>query len=95
VFLILSPFAKKAAIGIFGRDLLQDRKLKPLLQELIGKSRFKPFECVGTVTESRVALLLQKQNDHPMLHVWDSHNALPKSFARLLRSFIDSKQGTI
>jgi len=95
VFLILSPFAgQKQTVRIFKKNLLEDKKLKPLLEELTGKKRFKPFECVGTVAESRAAIALQKQKkkDHPMLNAWDSYNALPQPFARLLRSFVDRKR---
>lgn len=86
VFLMLTPFAgEKQTIDIFKKNLLKDRKLKPLLEELTGKKRFKPFECVGTAAETKVALLLQKKKDHPMLRAWNSKHFLPPQFERILK----------
>ncbi|MBI1984965.1 MAG: hypothetical protein HYS60_02530, partial [Candidatus Wildermuthbacteria bacterium] len=54
VFLALSPFAgEKATINIFKKDLLRDKTLKPLLGDLTGKRKFKPFVSVGTIKESK------------------------------------------
>ena len=51
-FIILTPFI---GIGktteIFGKNLLDDISLKPLFDELTGKTAEKPFECVRTVEE--------------------------------------------
>ena len=59
VFMVLYPFLKKKEIlKIFGKNLFQDKKLLPLLQQLIGERGFKPFECVGTRSECRKALKL-------------------------------------
>ena len=59
IFAILYPFVdEKKLIEIFGQNLFENRKLLPLMQELIGEKGFKPFECVGTKKESQVALLL-------------------------------------
>jgi len=56
-YLILSPYLpEKQLIKIFGKNLLKDKKLRPLLKSLIGKGKHKPFECVGTYQESRLAL---------------------------------------
>ena len=56
VFAILYPFIdEKKLIKIFGQNLFGKRKLLPLMLELIGERRFKPFECVGTKKESLVA----------------------------------------
>ena len=91
VFLMLTPFAgKKQTINIFKKNLLKDRKLKPLLEELTGKKRFKPFECVGTTAETKVALLLQKKKDHPMLRAWNTMHFLPLKFERILKKAISS-----
>jgi len=49
---------KKEILKIFGKNLFQDKKLLPLLQQLIGERGFKPFECVGTKKESLSALYL-------------------------------------
>jgi len=89
VFLILYPFlGKKQTTEIFHKDLLKDKKLKPLLDELTGKKRFKPFECVGTAAETRVTLMLQKNVNHPMLHAWNKQHFLPKKFEQILEKAI-------
>lgn len=57
VFLILAPFVERGKlVGIFGQNLLAREDLWGLLEELLGMRNFKPFECVGTSEESRVAL---------------------------------------
>ena len=92
VFLALYPFmGKKRTVAIFKKDLLEDRKLKPLLDELTGKRKFKPFECVGTIEESKAALALAlgKIHDHKILHTWNSQHFLPSVFQKLLRRAID------
>ncbi len=58
-YLILSPYLpEKQLLKIFGKNLLKDKKLLPLLKKLTGKNGIKPFECVGTYQESRSALKL-------------------------------------
>jgi UDP-N-acetyl-alpha-D-muramoyl-L-alanyl-L-glutamate epimerase len=57
VFLALAPFVeRRRLIGIFGADLFDDLRSLIGYRELLGLSGFKPFECVGEVLESRVAL---------------------------------------
>ncbi len=43
-------------IKIFGQDLYENQELLPILEELAGEKRFKPFECVGTYDEVKTAL---------------------------------------
>lgn len=58
-FIILSPFLPSEEVTqIFGRDLLQDEELIPVLDQLTGNAREKPFECIGTVNEVNEALRL-------------------------------------
>lgn len=45
-------------INIFGQNLFAKKELLPLFQELWGEKKFKPFDCVGTPTEVKAALLL-------------------------------------
>lgn len=45
-------------INLFGHNLFADKELLPLFQELWGEKKFKPFDCVGTPTEVKAALLL-------------------------------------
>ncbi|MBU3964646.1 hypothetical protein KJ562_02935 [Patescibacteria group bacterium] len=54
VFSALYAFVeKKDMIKIFGKNLFEDKKLVPLMEQLIGEKAFKPFECVGTISESK------------------------------------------
>lgn len=56
-FIILSPYiSKKKLVEIFGKDLLDDKKLLGSLKKLTGISKIKPFECVGTIDEVNYAL---------------------------------------
>lgn len=58
-FSLMSAFNGLATMKkIFGRNLLADKKLLPLFQELWGEKRIKPFDCVGTPEEVKAALLL-------------------------------------
>jgi hypothetical protein len=57
VFLALAPFMPRARLSaIFGADLLADPLQVPGYLELLGIDAHKPFECVGEVEESLVAL---------------------------------------
>jgi len=59
VYATLYPFLeKKELLKIFGRDIFQNKKLLPIMKSLIGQGRPKPFECVGTKKESRLAFYL-------------------------------------
>ena len=91
VWLALYPFvSEKQITNIFKKNLFQDKTLVSLLEELTGKRKFKSFECVGTVRESRVALSLCRQKQRGelprdnMLSSWNPIHALPSRFARLL-----------
>ncbi len=56
-YIILSPFIDDATmIDIFGEDLLDKTELIPLLDELDGMAKEKPFECVGTLREVNEAM---------------------------------------
>ena len=56
-WVILSPFLEQQALQrIFGKDLLKDQGLIPILDELTGVSEIKPFECIGTTDEVNAAL---------------------------------------
>jgi len=62
-FLILSPFMRKQdLIGIFGKNLLDDESLVPMYRDILGFGKLKPFDCVGTFEESRVALWMSAKN---------------------------------
>lgn len=56
-YIILSPFIEREKlVDIFGKDLLEELLLKEIFNELIGVSKIKPFECVGTPEEVLAAL---------------------------------------
>lgn len=57
VFLALAPFVPKPRlVGIFGRNLLDDRDQIPGYDALLEYRDHKPFECVGEGGESRAAM---------------------------------------
>lgn len=56
-YIILSPFIDdETMISIFGEDLLDKPSLTQYFEELSGISKYKPFECVGTIEEVNEAL---------------------------------------
>ncbi len=58
-FTMLSPFiSKKELLAIFGKDLRVDKKLGQIFKDISGRGGMKPFDCVGTFEEVRVALNL-------------------------------------
>jgi len=56
-YIMLSPFVPSDKLeSIFGENLLDKENLKNTLDELLGKTIAKPFECVGTTEEVRTAV---------------------------------------
>ena len=55
VFTCLYPFIGNRIIKIFKKNLFEKKSLLLLMLQLIGKRKFKPFECVGTKKESFLA----------------------------------------
>ena len=43
---------------IFGEDYFLKENLREYFEALVGLTEYKPFECVGTIDESRTALKL-------------------------------------
>ena len=80
VYLILYPFlTKEELLNIFQEDLFENKKLLPILKELTGESKVKPFECVGTRREVLVALYLgYKKGESPFMIKHFEKNILPK-----------------
>lgn len=61
-YLILSPFLSKAnMMHIFGHEYFGDSTILEYIAELVGLKPVKPFECVGTRDEAKLALLLYIQ----------------------------------
>lgn len=59
VFSMLAAFLpKEEVVKIFGKNLFAEGGLVSLYKELLGLEAFKPFECVGTPEEVRMALYL-------------------------------------
>ncbi len=51
-YILMSPFIPSEKLHqIFGKALLNESSLKPIFDELRGKTATKPFECVGTIDE--------------------------------------------
>lgn len=64
IFLALAPFMpRERLVAIFGTDLLADPAQEAGYRELLGIDGHKPFECVGEVEESVVALGLLAEQD--------------------------------
>lgn len=87
VFTCLYPFIKESQLlKIFNKNLFKDKKLLPVMQELIGEKRHKPFECVGTKEESLIAFYLswkkikkiKSYSLPPFLLKYFERNILPK-----------------
>ena len=67
VFLAMAPAMERSRlIRIFGHDLFADESQVPGFLELLGIDAHKPFECVGEVEESLVALAML-EDDAPVL----------------------------
>lgn len=63
VYIILSPFlSKEERLKIFGEELYERDDLLDTFKEIIGYSKTKPFECVGTYEEARYAVSLLINN---------------------------------
>lgn len=76
VFTALFPFVEEKQLKkIFKKNVFEDRTLLPLMKELVGERKFKPFECVGTIKESLAAFygsyakFLQSENSHRTHHL--------------------------
>ena len=58
-YIILSPFLSQDKLeAVFGKNLLKDVNLWPLLRQLSGMTESKPFDCIGTMDEVNAALIL-------------------------------------
>lgn len=58
-YLTLYPFLGSKTAEIFGKNLLEDESLVPIVQGLMRENdEVKPFECVATVEEIKVAIFL-------------------------------------
>lgn len=85
-FILLYPFLKEEAVAMFGKNLLKDKGLEPLLKSLISESEVKPFECVGTRDELKVALGIS--TDKNILKSWSDKNNLPDIYQKILKKYV-------
>ncbi len=97
VAILLAAFVDDETItSIFGTNMMEDMSLSEAVDELIGVKEFKPFECVGTRTESQAALYLaieRRSKNLPalLLHYeqWaeEKEDELKKTAREVLKSF--------
>lgn len=95
VFVGLFPFVKnEQLLSIFGKNLFEDTKLNSLINDVLGQGSGKPFECIGTFEETKVAFYLSKQQvkgedlenrAKKILTAWDAENLLPPDYQNLLK----------
>ena len=75
VFAMLFPFIETKIITtqIFDHNLYKDENLLPLMLELLGETKHKPLECVGTYEEVLAAVFLSiekyKENNLPLPYI--------------------------
>ena len=96
-YLIMSPFIpEKELVDIFGKNLLNDNELLPILKQLKGDTEVKPFECVGTIEEVNACLESSHKATengqvsssvilHDLLNQYDMVNNLPEQFEAILK----------
>lgn len=66
VFATLYPFLPyEQLMNIFNKDLFTDKNLLAMLKDLLGVTKQKPFDCVGTYQEVRAACYLSLANKKP------------------------------
>ena len=84
----MSPFIpENELIEIFGKNLLKNNDLVPIIRQLKGEVEVKPFECVGTVEEVNACLNYgqRKSGLENLLNQYDDANNLPKHFEQILK----------
>ncbi|MCL2696491.1 MAG: hypothetical protein FWE74_00255 [Oscillospiraceae bacterium] len=85
VYIMLSAFLdEEKLLPVFGRNLMLDPELAPILEALKNPDYDKPFECVGTREEVNLALNKNRGNPTPLDNYFDKINFVPKEFLRLL-----------
>lgn len=77
VFAGLTAFLpKEKVITIFNKNLYSDSNLIPLYKQLAGIQDMKPFECVGTFEETKLALFLafekKEYPDDPVMKMFET-----------------------
>jgi len=89
-WIILEPFLGHSYLEkIFGTDLMNEPSLEGTLKELAGYGDMKPFECIGTIEEVKLALsvsITKRPEPLPLLLEIASHFELPSH--EILHSFV-------
>ena len=92
-WIILSPFLSREKLtSVFGKDLMADDSLQPILEELNGTAAVKPFECVGTVEEVRACLEAvegRRGKVEEILSRFNTHHFLPPHFEQILQTALN------
>jgi len=92
-YIILSPFVSESNLkAIFGGNLLENRQLAMVFDELSGKAAVKPFECVGTPDEVKVAInkAFHEEKEWPeLLKAYPFDENYSVEFNRLMSEFSD------
>lgn len=86
VYFILSPFLSLETLKeIFGTDMLNNMDMLPVMEQLIGLSKEKPFECVGSRDEINTAICMAiEKNERENI-------PLPKLFAHYIQQGLYEK----
>jgi len=87
-WIILSPFLGEEQLTvIFGHNLLENGTLQPILEQLTGIAKEKPFDCVGTVNEVNLALCetirQQKDTGLPFLLRYYKNSTIYENYCRI------------
>jgi hypothetical protein len=98
-YLTLSPFlSQEQMVVIFGGDLLTREEIIDHVRALVGLTPVKPFECVGTRDEAKLAVVLavtkyiheSREVPEGLLKVKSDLNLSESDVARLKESVIDN-----
>lgn len=77
-YLTLFPFVPYSdMMEIFGRDYLTDPVILKFVEELVGLTPVKPFECVGTRDESKLAVVLSVEK------YMSQHKEIPEGLLKI------------
>lgn len=92
-WIIMSPFISQNVLtDIFNKNLLKDAGLQPILLQLNGVAKVKPFECVGTIEEVNACLNYLNNIENSsitldnLLSNYDVNNNLPRAFELILKN---------
>ncbi len=78
-YIILSTYIDEEILtNIFGKNMLDEKNMERIFDELIGNDENKPFECVGTIDEVNTALCMTLHNNPSTLpYLLNYYKTLP------------------